>query len=53
MTLAIIYFIYIIISHNTKEFFAFENNDIFFILTNLIIGSIIIIDIYFPSFKKT
>jgi hypothetical protein len=52
MILAIIYFIYIITSHNIKEFFAFENNDIFFILTNLIIGSIIIIDIYFPSFKK-
>lgn len=51
--LAIIYFIYLTISHNIKEFFSFENNEIFFIMTNLIIGGIIIIDIYFSSFKKT
>ena len=50
--LAVIYFIYLTISHNIKEFFSFENSAIFFILTNLIIGGIIIIDIYFSSFKK-
>ena len=50
--LALIYFIYLTISHNIKEFFSFENSAIFFILTNLIIGGIIIIDNYFSSFKK-
>jgi hypothetical protein len=50
--LAIVYFIYLTISHNVKEFFAFEKNDIFFITTNLIIGGLILIDIYLSSFKK-
>lgn len=53
MILAIIYFVYIIISHNVKEFFTFEKNDTFFILTNFIIGTIIIVDIYIRPIKKT
>jgi|GWRWMinimDraft_12_1066020.scaffolds.fasta_scaffold08825_2 hypothetical protein len=52
LILTIIYFIYIIISHNIKEFFAFENNDIFLILTSLIIGVFIIVDLYIHLLKK-
>lgn len=50
--LVIIYFIYLTISNNIKEFISFESNDIFIILTNVMVGSIIIIDIYYYSFKK-
>jgi hypothetical protein len=46
LSLAIIYFVYLVTSHNVKEFFSFESNDIFFIFLNLSTGVFIIQDLY-------
>ena len=46
LILSAIYFVYLIVSNNVKEFFAFENNDTYLVLGNLILGVCIILDLY-------
>ena len=51
LILCIIYFVYVIVSHNLKEFITCQNNDTFFILGSFIIGSFIVYDLCLLSRK--
>lgn len=51
LILCLIYLVYVVFSHNLKGFLTFQNNDTFFILISLVIGSFIIWDLCFHSLK--